>query len=373
MKTGIITIHSAYNYGSALQAIASCEAVRYLTEQDAEIIDFQPDDIMAMYSLDIRKNIGSIKDFIKFIITCKSRRLKKQAFDSFWKKNDCLSADCYKDQEDLYRCNQNYDCFIVGSDQVWNPEIVKETFPAFCLDFVDEDKKKISYASSFGVKSIAEKKLAFLNRSLRSFDAISVRESEARNILNQEVRENTVVVCDPVFLLSADQWKKKEKEISLPKEYILVYCVEQDKEFRKKIRELGERLNLPIVDVGTAANPKNYVGLHWDSIGPAEFLYAVSHANYVITNSFHGTAFSVIYKKKFIVKAHSTRGVRMKNLLDKVGMLDRLVQGEESVDLLLQKIQKEVSEKNIKLEQYVKESKQYLKEAIGNEREKNEY
>ena len=151
-------------------------------------------------------------------------------------------------------------------------------------------------------------------------------------------------------------------EFPLPNEYILVYCVEQDKTFREKIKKIGAKLGLAIVDIGTSANPRNYVGIHSDNVGPAEFLYAIQHAHYIITNSFHGTAFSIIFEKEFIVKAHTKRGLRMENLLERVNLKNRLVSGNETVDELIDHLQSQSldDKDHILFDDYIQESEKYL-------------
>ena len=362
MKIGIVTIHSAYNYGSALQAVATCEAVNRIADISAEIIDYQPDDIMEMYSLELKKNLKNTKALLKYLLTYRSRISKKQAFELFWRNVHCLSAKCYTTEEQLAAANNEYDGFILGSDQVWNPDIVKSAFPVFCLDFVDKKKVKLSYASSFGVKSIERDKLDYLNHRLEEFEAVSVREDQAKSLLSDVNQHKTTVVCDPVFLLSKEAWAEKVTEFPLPKEYILVYCVEQDKTFREKIKKIGAKLGLAIVDIGTSANPRNYVGIHSDNVGPAEFLYAIQHAHYIITNSFHGTAFSIIFEKEFIVKAHTKRGLRMENLLERVNLKNRLVSGNETVDELIDHLQSQSldDKDHILFDDYIQESEKYL-------------
>lgn len=362
MKIGIITIHSAYNYGSALQAVATCEAINNFTNHQSEIINYQPDSIMSMYSLKLSENLASVKALLKYMLAYRSRTRKKKVFDKFWKESNCLSEKRYISNEQLCLANSEYDCFVVGSDQVWNPDIVKHAFPSFCLAFADKEKTKMSYASSFGVDSIDCVKLEYLNRKLQGFTSISVREEQAKALLNNMNQQKTTIVCDPVFLISKEDWIKKVKAFELPREYILVYCVEQNKSFRNKIRDIGLKLDLPIVDIGTSTNPLNYVGMHSDSVGPGEFLYALQNASYVITNSFHGTAFSIIFEKHFIVKAHSTRGIRMKSLLEKVDMRNKLVSGDETVDELISSLHEQAHKENSKrlLIDYIQESRNFL-------------
>ena len=360
MKIGILTIHAAYNYGSALQAVASCQAIKEITGSVTEIIDYQPDSIMSMYSLDLRKNVGGIKEFIKFIFSIKSRKQKKKAFDLFWKKENCLSKNIYYDSNDLFNANDVYDSFVVGSDQVWNPDIVGDAFGDFCLEFVSDDKNRYAYASSFGVRNIGKEQLEKLNLSLKKFKAIAVREREAKNMLDLNIQKHARIVCDPVFLLTKDQWRNRMIKMILPSNYILVYCVEVDKELQTIIKEMSRRLELPIVDVGYATNPQNYMGMHNDNVGPGEFLYAINNAEYVITNSFHGTAFSIIFRKQFLVKAHSKRGVRMENILDICGLSDRMVREDDELDKVFSRLTKINPERNDNLDSYIQNSKEYI-------------
>ena len=334
MIVGILTIHAAINYGSVLQAFALQKYLQMNNPQDDfQIIDYCPSIIMDQYSLALYKNIETPKSFIKYILSYKDRKNRGLAFEQFIKSKMKLSPRKYTSDDDLRRDEKRWDSFLLGSDQIWNPEIVGNS-DIFMLGFC-KDEFCGSFASSFGKLKISDEYLKKLSNELLHFAYVSVREPSAQSIL-KTTGINSKVVCDPVFLMSDKEWELHERRPStLPEKYIAYYSVEKNTFLEKKAKAIAERLGIPIVDIGVRSKKSDYLGIHFSSCGPDVFLYLIHHAEIVFTNSFHGTAFCVIYKRQFICMLHKSRGTRIKELLELTDLQNRSISNNTTVDEMI--------------------------------------
>lgn len=222
-----------------------------------------------------------------------------------------------------------YAAAICGSDQVWNPDIIDRDM-VFFLDFCDENTKRISYAPSFGVDSIDPAYELQIRPQLKKFHALSVREAQGKEILENLGFGNVPVVADPTLLHSGRWWQHLEvKRGNIKGEYILYYFVHRSKTMWKFCKELSDKTGLPIVVLGgnLFSNVKNkdpkvrYV----PDTSPGEWLYLLHNARYVVTNSFHGTAFSINYRKDFYVEYPEKFSSRIRYILEKTGLSDRAI------------------------------------------------
>ena len=199
-----------------------------------------------------------------------------------------------------------YDAFVVGSDQVWNPYMFT---PGYGLGFVPENKLKISYAASIAQPNLTESDIAVMKPYLMRFNSISVREKKGQELLKDDMNLDAEWVLDPTMLLTCDEWSSLITKKVMDKPYIFCYILgaEEDKiEFAKKT---AKSLNLPLVTLPFVTRYLRRHQLKYMEFGdvqlydvdPAGFLDLVRNAEYIITDSFHGTAFSILYQKKFIV------------------------------------------------------------------------
>ena len=294
---------------------------------DAEIIDYKPCYLSRHYSLTWVPNERYRKPFIReaYLLMKFPSRLKalkskrKKNFDLFrteylpltkrYESNESLKADC-----------PDAEVFIAGSDQIWNPVFENGKDPAFFLEFVPENKKKLSYAASFAVDELSGENSQRIKPWLSKFDAVSVREKSGVNILNS-LGVKSEAVLDPVFLLEESRWE----DIAVKPEkngYILVYDFDQNPEILNIAKKLSEETGKKIVSVF----PMDIANEVWSEMGPREFLGAILNADFVISNSFHATAFSLIFGKEFsVVNRKEKINTRMRDLLLSVGLEDRLI------------------------------------------------
>lgn len=337
-RIGIITMHKVWNVGSALQAYATQKSIENLG-YSSELIDYEYPNVEHRAA---QGNIKEVKDLsilsLLRIVLQKVKKLiaknKVNLFDEFYKDFFKCSKEKYKTRCSIVENPPLYDVYITGSDQVWNPKYIGYD-TNFFLDFVPEGKKKISYASSFSSKEIPSHLFDIYSEKLLKYDNISVRESSARTIVKDMTGMEPAVVCDPTILLNDEEWMKiAENSLVKPKEpyllvYVLGYAYNPYPEIYKYIERVNDELKLSVIYLNTIPGrlKNKYKEIEIDNWGPVEFLYLVKKAKFMITDSFHGTAFALNLGTPFIscVKSKNSSDSRMLDLLKTVNAEDRAV------------------------------------------------
>ena len=339
MKTGIITFHSAHNYGAVLQAWSLQE---YLKQQGHEvnIVNFRPRIIDKMYwpVQHTKKVITGAKLPDKLInqgyytayctamgIKHPKKYQKFKAFENFINKKLPVTEE-FRTAEELKKANLKYDALITGSDQVWNTKMLRGGNPAYFLDFGNEDALRISYAASIGTDIIPPQYGMMFRRYLRNFDCISVRELKAKEQVELYTKKPVELIADPTFLLERKDFDTLKIEQSYKGKYIYVHNVHLkrvDPALNSVAEEMSKRLNLPILHNWSSKEYENEAG-HLKG-GPGGFIGAIANAEYVITNSFHCTVFAIIYGRNFITVPHFKHPDRMKFLLEQLGIPEHLI------------------------------------------------
>lgn len=334
MNIKTITCHDVYNYGASLQAYALQE---YLISQghNVEIIDYKPDYMRVHYDFwYVPKNSHYYKmamnsKLIHFMLCCyfAPHRFatygRKKKFDAF-KEKFLKCTRRYNSFEELAADAPVADAYFAGSDQIWNSNLPNGKDPGYFLQFGKENTKRIAYAASFGIPEIQPEHRPLMSKWLEKFDAISVREKSALNILDT-LNAKGINVVDPVFLLTKEQWSKFAGEQRMIKEkYILVYDLDLSNEDLKiEAKRLNALYGYRIVAVnGLAKCP--YAHKSINNAGPQEFLNLIKNAEFVISNSFHATSFCVIFNKRFATFYKHKNISRMADLLECVGLKDSL-------------------------------------------------
>lgn len=363
MKVGIITMHKVQNYGSALQAFALQYSIRKLGV-DSEIIDYiYPKD--PNYSLCIKLKFWLI-DFLKGF----PRKKKARKFLSFYSNHFILTKDKYLTPESLFLADLKYDKYLTGSDQVWNPIHIKNDFSYF-FPFIT-DTPKYSYASSISSGILEEEFIKNISPFLRSYDIISVREASSQHIIEEILGFRPKLVCDPTLLLSRNEWLKLagKSKYNLPPKYILVYILTYAynpyPNILNLLVEIQGRLNLPIIVLDSKKRIyKNIDVTIVNNAGPCDFINFIANASFIVTTSFHGTAFSLKFNKPFIsvVRDHSNFDTRMVDLLNKVGASSRIQVYDSplSVDLEI-----DYSVINRCLDSFTNDSNEFLLSIVNN-------
>ena len=361
LRIGILTIHAAINYGSMLQAYA---LQRYLEAEGntVELIDYLPPCIMDGYSMNPLKHLDSPRQLAKYLVNLPARRKRNRVFAEF--SGDCfrLSPRAYANASQLEADSDNWDVCLLGSDQVWNPDIVADD-RAFRLEFA-KNNYKACFSSSFGTNAIAKPYIEKLVQALTSFQKLSVREPSAVALL-AGMEKPIAVTCDPVFLLSAAQWAELErKPKNVPEHYVLMYTVERNEKLEQRVKQLSDHYGIPVVDAGIRSNPRDYFGIHSPEYGPREFLYLVRHADYMVTNSFHGTAFGAVFHKKCISILHHSRGTRIRELAELTGRSRYILPEEASIEQMLCCLQMEQESDASGLQERIVASRMYLQDVL---------
>lgn len=366
MKIKTITCHEVYNHGASLQEYALLKYLESLGH-DSKTIQYKPDYLSNHFNLWIVSNtffektivlkiIYLILKFPKRFISLK----RKERFDEFSNKYINSTSRLYKTNEDLKNNLPEADAFICGSDQIWNSFFPNGKDPAFYLDFVPNNKLKISYAASFAINKLEDEIKPFVKEKVSNLDFISVRELTGIDILKDLGITNAVQVLDPVFLLDKAHWNKLS-ETWIDGDYIFVYDFESNPSIKKFVKELKIKYNCKIVTVNSNIN---YADKNYHLKGPRTFLSLIENAKFVVSNSFHAVAFSIIYQKQFVVFNRSENlNSRMQDLIDLLGIPEVLINSNDNTG---QKKLFNINYSNLqpKLEILINFSKKYLIDSL---------
>ncbi len=371
-KIGIITYHKFYNYGSMLQAFA---LQRYLEDNgsDAEIINYTIKDNKEKKSDILLSRLKRIFNPIKrktMIFKLKNPTIiqsHKERFDDFYSKYIKLGNKEYSTEKELKENLPNYDIYMVGSDQMWNPYI-KIRSSAFYLSFVPNDKMKVSYAPSIGGKIISDTYQKEMKQYLEKFKYLSCRDKIGSEILSKLLNRQVETVVDPTLLLSKNEWSKiaKPKE-NIEEKYIVCYFLGNKKENIKWAIDFGKKLGVKVYFIYSLANDI-LEGLDYlFDVGPQEFLWLIKNAQYVCTDSFHGTIFSINFNKQFFsfTKRKDGEGSdnnRIYQVLEEFNIKDRLIKNTYDSNITENDIDYDKVDKI--LEEKISDSKKYLEQII---------
>ena len=312
-KAGLCVRYDCDNFGSMLQIYATQKAIND-AGWDYEIIRY--DKRTPLFYI---QNISRIFNpfFMKGKITTfeKKQTLKKypEAYQGDNTRRECLAeyrkkyigpySEVYRGYENLTKGAENYDAVIVGSDQLWTPAGIKSKF--YNLLFVPDHIKKISFATSFGVSHVPDNQKKMTAEYLRRIDYISVRETRGAEIVKELTGRDAVVALDPTLLFTGDEWKSifpEEKIIDGP--YIFAYFLGENPEHREAVNQLRESTGLKVVTVPFmdqfVKNDLEFGDEALYHVGPVDFLNLIRGAEYICTDSFHGSVFSILSHKAFI-------------------------------------------------------------------------
>lgn len=363
MNIKIVTCHYAYNYGAVLQTYALC---KFLNDcgNNAKVINYRP-----WYYKGSTKTKNKLKLLLRKVIRIPDNYKSEKVFYGFLKKYVSLTTE-YKNYEELEKSESEAGLFIAGSDQIWNFNLPNGKDGVFYLDFVKKGRKS-SYAASLGMDSLTNEQLETLKDKLKHFDYVSLREKSAKNILEAAGLRNIQVVSDPVYLLNRDEWNSiSKKPDNMPSgKYILVYAFNRQKEIFDFGKKMAKKYGFKVLSVNTFwEDILNKTDHYFWNCMPEEFLYLVSHAECVVTNSFHGLSFSMIFNKPVILFEKDDKGnSRMNDLID---VLDAYEVKDKTVkeQVAIPKIDFDVINKNI--DSYRARSIQYLDLLTEGDKEK---
>lgn len=354
MKIGIITFHRAINYGASLQTYALKKVIENNTSKvDVMQIDFdQPYVTDGSKLLNIRKN-SFFRSLLGTVLRFPASFKRNRAFRIFWEQE----LNFYK--LDFDKIN-SIDCLIVGSDQVWNTDIIGED-DKFFLDFSKLNRKyigkKISYAASIGKSELNELDKIKFEEKLSDFNSISVREVSLKKELD-EINISSKVVLDPTLLLNKNEWVSSVKsDLNIREKFILVYILEKNIYLKDLVEKVSKATGIDrVIEISSSVNLYKINNTY----SPGDFISLYNQASFVITNSFHGTAFAVNFNKEFITIPHSTRNSRISDFLSMVSLEKRMVDSSKDLKMLDVRQRIDYTISNEKLEEERKKSLKFL-------------
>lgn len=331
---GIVTFHGSHNYGSVLQAYATQKLLDKLGYK-SEIINFRMESQKDYYSLyptkyGMRTMIGNLL-LLPYHRERKSRMYK---FEKFIHSRYKLSGEELTGYKDLETISSKYDIYLTGSDQIWSnriPELVKSDTDytgVYFLDFVDDTKKKISFASSVGESD--EEDLYDKINLLKTFSSLSTRETYGVNLLSEITKRPVEKVLDPTLMLSKEEWTSiAPKDPIIKGKYILLYTLRGIRKgfaWGKALSKLSKRLNMRVICISPFF-PVIYPGMkNMYDIGPEEFINLINNATLIFTDSFHGTAFSINFNKPFYsLTPGKEKDARKREIIDALELSDRII------------------------------------------------
>lgn len=358
MKVAIITFHKSYNYGSVLQAYALQTYIENLGCK-VNIIDYVFERDFRQYKL-FRTYLYKIhpKAFLRDLKRFPRNLRRKKNFHKFANKFYKLTSNRYNDRN-LKKLNKEFDCFICGSDQIWNLDCTGGPVPAFFLNFVEKGKKKIAYAPSVAHANF-EGNSEQISNYLDSFNAISVREKTTIQEVKKYTKNDIICTIDPTLLLTKDDYKKIEKINKCQNKYIFYYHLEDNLFMKKWCADFAKKNKMSVIyiykdNISLFENSQNVYGC-----SPESFIGYIHNAEYIVTNSFHATVFSIIFQKKFVTFKTKNSAARMVDFLNSLNLNERIYNDGF-------KMEQDIDYKNVEqcLSEYKKVSEIFIRRNLG--------
>ena len=328
MKIGILTFHCAHNYGAVLQAYALQEYLKSLGHE-VEFIKYEPEYLLEPYRVfpNIRKkqSLATVLSAIaRSVLTIFYSIPRHYAFKKFISDKLIISSKEVKTVEDI----SGYDAYIVGSDQIWNLNITRGYDPVYWLGIKDKNALKISYAASISQNKITEGQEEQVAKFLNNFDSISVRETQAQELLQPLATKEIHTVLDPTLLVDKQVWDGLDLSRPIAEKYVLVYYVGYSPNIGRIADNIAKEIGAKVITLVPYPTFRNRKGKN-QTATPIDFVRYFKHAEFVVTSSFHGTVFATIFNRPFYtVEINALKGgssTRMKSLLNALNLDSRLV------------------------------------------------
>ena len=363
-KVGICTIYFENpNYGGILQA--------YAMQKIIEILGYEAEMITYYNGTRLHRLLSRIKNAsIKKDTVSKKVRIRRKAVEGF-----ALSIPHTKlyYSNTICRATNNYDCFITGSDQVWNPNWINIYTS---LDFVDHRKKTIAYAASTGKVNLDPVQSEKLKRAIENTKYISIREKESIPVLQEFADRKIEYVLDPTLLFSSKDWNELCSNRIIDEDYMFCYFLRGNETLRKTALEYAKWKSIKVVSIPFMNGEYRVIDDGFGDyslydVSPKDFLSLIRYATFVMTDSFHAAVFSHLYEREFIVSSEldNEMGCRLKSLSELFGTEEHYIDNHEMVTLN-KLIALENSKMELKWDQYRtlrQQSLTFLKEALEND------
>lgn len=337
-KVLITTLFGVTNYGTVLQAYATQKKIRDLG-YDNDILNYTQ---KRLSMINVIKKSSHEANNIKsklFIVASVAFRLIpniiiKRVFSKFVNDYLVLTPDNVNNCEEVKKLYNyfDYSCFLTGSDQVWNSKYNEGIDYVYFLNFVPDNLNKVSYASSIGMSEFPKEETKEIKKLLNRYNHISVRELSAQEEL-KKMSINSKVVLDPTMLLKMDEWQLIEKNMKINEKYLLVYILGRDKSIMKIAEKIASEKKLKIIKIGLDFIFSNKIYKNYQFCSPNEFVYLFRNADFILTNSFHGLAFSINFNKQFFAISPKTYNTRLLSILSIFNLTERLIDIDSSINI----------------------------------------
>jgi len=363
-KISVITLHHVTNYGSLLQTFALQEHLTSLG-YDVEYIDFIPYGLRLKAALFPKNDKRSfLKKIVRFFPCLVCNLIEMNDMNRFLNRYINLTAEKYYAYSDLKKNVPVADVYVNGSDQVWNiqNDNEKDDLKAYLLCFVPDAARKISYAGSFGREGISEAEKKLFAKAFSRYNLISVREDSAKEIINELGFDSVEHVIDPTLLLSDVEWSILAKTRIIKEDYILVYNLNRNIQIKENAIALSQKTGLRIVNFADTFDFINGAKNRLHN-KPEDFLSLFKYASYILTDSFHGTAFSINFNRTFMVYPAPKYNGRIASIIRMFGLEDRFTQNTVvPLDVILKPINWEAV--NTKLDAERVKADNFLKKGL---------
>ncbi len=334
MKVAIITLHRIYNYGSALQTYATQKLFENMGHEVRVIHYITPQRTLKKTFLSLPEaqiNASAVKRLAYRAAKVSSIALKELTFGRFVRAKLHLTKR-YITAEDLDRDPPVADLYITGSDQTWNSTYNEGVDRGFFLDFIPAECRRIAFVSSFGKEALNEDEKAQTRYYLSRYQGISVREDSAVRILEDLGIQNGVQLIDPTLQIPREQWLSLASKRLIGQKYLLLFLLyNEDENATAFARQLADSHGWKVVKLSWEMRAPAGVDVLMTHRSPEDFLSLMQHAEFVVTNSFHGLAFSVNLEKQFVVVPRREFNSRIESLLRLTGLENRMTAAQEQL------------------------------------------
>lgn len=362
MRIVVLTKHYVKNYGSVLQTLATQEVLGSITDEVIIGNYIRPEAVGTNFINAVLKNRkrNRIKDVAYKVILYPTIVRWEKIFGEFVKTNINVSEPVCYSSEELFETLPKGDVYCTGSDMVWNDETNGGFLPAYFLEFVPDGVKKISFASSFGKESFSEEQNRILHSKLKSYDAISVRENSAVKVI-EHLGLSAKNVLDPSLCVDRDYWKKCVAHNKYG-DYLLVYQLTSNKQFDDYAKKLAKKYGVKLIRICTRYDNLTKPGIPVLLPTVEQWITLFWHAKYIVTDSFHGTAFSINLNKEVVTLPPRQYESRLRSIME-VLKIDRYRNNYE--DMSIFDVPIDYTAVNSRLNEERKFTIDFLRKAIG--------
>lgn len=362
MKISVITLHAVKNYGSALQSYATQKIFEDLG-LETEIIDYRRKPVLYKSPIQIIKDKEfSLKQKIKLLLIAPSSKKAQKVFDRFLNKHLRLTEERYTEDEDFDRNPIEADIYCTGSDQVWNSSWHNGIVNPFFLSFAPDGKRKIAFSASIGKTELEPSEKEATKRLLERYDAISVREASAVDIIKDLGIEKVEQVLDPTLTVDPSVWYNLAAQTKRKEKYVLVYQLCNNAVFECYAKRFAKKKGLKLIRLCTRYDQVRKPGHGVVLPEIITFLSLFRDAEYILTDSFHATSFSLIFHKKFGCFYPNAFATRLESVLKLTGLPQRHITNIEDFNSIDEEI--DYQKVDLILNEHRKQTMAFLKTAV---------